>query len=240
MKNFYVPDLSDKRIYYAAEKLSDYGYTQTEKSEQADFLLLGVNPDKRYLIDGIPIFAGNISGNNIFDYTKEELFSAKNAYLTAEATVADMITNSPRSLINSKILIVGYGRIGKALLRYLSPFTSNITVCARSLVQRSNAAMCNARVIDFDSLTMPQQYDFLINTVPHPVINKFELAALNEECMIFDLASFPGGVDKHLASAHGNLLIQARGLPALYSPKSAGCIVAETVFNIIEKGRVFV
>ncbi|MGN0531988.1 MAG: NAD(P)-dependent oxidoreductase [Eubacterium sp.] len=238
MKTFYVPDLSDKRVLYAVDRLTQLGYKHVDRLDTANFLLLGVNPNKAYLTDSVPIFAGNISGNNIFDYTKEEAFATKNAYLTAEATVAKMITDFDTSIIGTKVLICGYGRIAKALHYYLSPFTCHITICARDEVQRCNAVMHGANSININELSFSSNYDFIINTVPHPIFNKNELSAINNDCIILDLASFPGGVDKHIAKAQGKTLIEARGLPALYSPKSAGYVVADTIHSMISEGRV--
>lgn len=238
MKTFYVPDMSDKRVLYAVDRLTQLGYKQADTLNTADFVLLGVNPDKAHLTDSVPIFAGNISGNNIFDYTKEEAFATKNAYLTAEATVAKMITDFDTSIIGTRVLICGYGRIAKALHYYLLPFTRNITVCARDEVQRCNAAMHGANSINISDLLLPSEYDFIINTIPHPIFNKNELSAVNDNCIILDLASFPGGVDKHIAKVQGRTLIEARGLPALYSPKSAGYVVADTIHSMISEGRV--
>ncbi len=72
MIKFYAPDLSDKRISYAADSLEKHGYRRVFDEKNADFLLLGVNSDYK---SDIP-FA---------DYKNNELFALKNAYLTAEA-----------------------------------------------------------------------------------------------------------------------------------------------------------
>lgn len=236
-KKFYSPDLSDKRIYYASKYLEKTGYQQVENCQNADFVLLGVNPDKKYLSHDIPIYAGNVSADNVFDYTKSEGFAAENAYVTAESALATAITLSEKSLINSSVLLTGYGRISKALHRYLSAFTTDITVSARNPLQRASACLNNAKAIDFDSLKANGNYDFIFNTVPHPVFNEEELSQISPKTLLIDLASFPGGVDKHIAKSKNINLITARGLPAKYSPETAGKIVAETVNTMIMEGK---
>lgn len=222
---FNAPDKSDKRIEYAAKELCKMGY---EENENADFILLGVNPKINEEFS-IPCFAGNVSGKNIIDYTKDEAFAIKNAYLTAEAAISLAVQNSENSLINSSVLITGFGRIGKALARYLQPFTSKITVCARSEEATALAASLSFSAKGFEDLSDCSKYDFIFNTVPHPIFNKQELISIKDEALLIDLASFPGGVDVHFSEHYSVNLIIARGLPAKYSPKAAGIIVAQTV-----------
>lgn len=232
---FFTPDLSDKRIEFAAKSLQDMGYINTDSEDKADFVLLGVNPAGTLLKHDIPCFAGNVSANNIYDYTKNEMFALKNAYLTAEGALSLAIEGSSKSLINSRILITGYGRIAKALHKYLAPFTNDITVCARSIDAQTLAQMNGAKAVNFDSLQDKSEYDFIFSTVPHPVFNETELAAIKKDAVIIDLASFPGGVDVHFAKHFGLNLIVARGLPAKYSPESAGKVVAQTVDTMVRE-----
>ena len=55
---------------------------------------------------------------------------------------------------------------------------------------------------------------------------------------MIDLASFPGGVDKHYALSRKINLIEARGLPGKFSPETAGHIVAEAVDQVIREGKI--
>ena len=228
---FSAPDKSDKRIEYAANALVEMGY---KESDNPDFMMFGVNPklDREY---EIPCFAGNISGKNIIDYTKDEAFAIENAFLTAEGAIAIACNSSDLSLINSNVLITGYGRIAKALHRYLEPYTKSITVCARSTDAQALAKSNGANVIDFPMLSDSKEFDFIFNTVPHPVFNERELKSMKKIATIIDLASFPGGVDRNFAEYLGLNMIIARGLPAKCSPKSAGIIVANTINRLVRE-----
>ena len=236
---FITPDLTDNRIVYASKALEEKGLVKTENPDNADFVLLGVNPDKHFLQYSIPVFAGNISSEqaaiNIYDYTKNEGFALRNAYLTAEGALSLAISESEKSLINASVLITGYGRIGKALHRYLSPFTSNITVCARGIPARAEAESKGANTVSFDKLEDNSVYDFIFNTVPHPVFNAKELSSVRGDAMMIDLASFPGGIDKHIARVNSIKLLTARGLPSKYSPQNAGETVAQAVEEMIKE-----
>ncbi len=228
-RRFYAPDRSDKRIAYAAAFLEDMRYVAVQNKEQADFVLLGINPPQELLCTDIPCFAGNATKNGVYDYTKDECFAAANAYLTAEGAIQYAIQHSEGSLVNAEILITGYGRIGKALQRYLSPFSRYITICARSDSARVNAEANGAQAIPFDELTDCAEYDYIFNTVPHPVFGESVLKTVRKDIVLMELASLPGGIDRHIAAHLGLNFVHAGGLPAKCSPKAAGSIVATTV-----------
>lgn len=233
MTKFFLPETTDKRIVYACEYLEKRGFSRVNCLNNADFVLLGVNPKDFTDYSEIPVFAGNVCSNNVFDYTKNEAFALQNAYLTAEGAVALACQSSDISLVGSNILIIGYGRIAKALHKYLSVFTSDITVCARDINARALAQCNNANTIDIAKLKNKNSYDFVFNTVPHPVLNEAELRSMKDGVTVLDLASFPGGVDTHFAKSLNINLVIARGLPAKFSPKSAGIIVGRAVENMI-------
>ena len=235
LKRFITPDLSDKRIIYAKQYLEEKGFENVENKNNANFILLGVNPTNQYLTSALPVFAGNTDSRNVFDYTKDEGFALENAFLTAEGAVSLAISESEISLINSKILIIGYGRIGKALHRYLAAFTGNITVCVRSTAATVNAQCLCADAIGFNELNNLEGFDFIFNTVPHPVLGDSELKTADRRMVIMELASFPGGIDKHIAKHLDLRYIEARGLPSKFSPESAGRIVGKTVEKMIRE-----
>lgn len=233
MKDFYCDTSMDNRLAFACEYLEKQGYTKADTFEKADFTLLGVNPKEFTKYTSKPTFAGNVCAGNLYDYTKDEIFARENAFLTAEGAISLAVENSKNSMINSNILIIGFGRIAKALLHLLKPFSKNITVCARKEIDRNTAKLYGYETITFNQID--ETFDYIFNTVPHPVINKTELLKLKDDVMIVDLASFPGGVDMHYANVFKKNVIVARGLPAKYSPKTAGEAVAKSVLRIIER-----
>ena len=68
------------------------------------------------------------------------------------------------------------------------------------------------------------------------MFNEQELLFVDKDTLIMDLASFPGGVDKHFAKSYNLNLMIARGLPAKFSPYNAGIVVAQTVDAMIKGG----
>lgn len=213
-------------MLFAKSELENIGYSAVSKAENADFILVAPN-NKEY--------KDNPAVINYFD---DEEFLLKNAFLTAETATALAIVNSAGALAGSDVLILGYGRIAKGLLKYLSSFTSRITVCARSKNARAEAQCSGAEVCGFENLTDLKRYDFVFNTIPFPVFTKNELSLLKKECVLIELASLPGGIDKHYAELSGLNYIAGGRLPARFAPQKAGILVAQAVDKTIREGRV--
>ena len=57
------------------------------------------------------------------------------------------------------------------------------------------------------------KFDIIINTVPAIILKKEQIEKLNKECLIVDIASFPGGVDKQAIKEYGIQYIFASSLP---------------------------
>lgn len=237
MRKFFVPYKDDKRMIYACEYLVKNGLTETVDKASADFVLLPV-PVKKYMLEGLEnnlVFygAGDYKG---YDYNKNEIFQQKNAYLTTEGAIALFKESSDISLYTANVLIVGYGRIAKALHKALNAFGSRVTVCSRSDISRVQAMANGAECIGFSDLSEKRYFDVIFNTVPNVVFTKNEIDVMDSDTAFIDLASFPGGIDSHYAR-HKNLnVIDGRGLPSKYSVKSAGYLIGETVMSMIKEG----
>lgn len=234
--SFAVPYTQDKRMLYAAQYLEEHGFKYKESIDDCDFALLPVPAKKEMFecLNGKPAFFGKGEYTNGYDYMKNEAYVLKNAYLTAEGAVTCLEINTDYSLIGSKILIIGYGRIAQALHKILSAYGSDITICSRSCVSGAQVQFSGAKHISFAQLKEPADYDIVINTVPHIVLTKDELTAQKKGVLILDLASFPGGVDTLVANSLKMKLINGRGMPSKYTQKTAGEIIGEAVMNIIE------
>ena len=172
------------------------------------------------------------------DYYENESFALRNAYLTAEGAVQLAMGTLKKSLGRSKIAIIGYGRIGKALGSLLSAFHADTTVFARRHEVRVLAEEegLKARKANFHNESIFEEhetFDVIFNTVPERIIPNELLISLPEETAIIELASPPGGFDADIAVQSGIEVINGRGLPGKYAPETAGRIVAETVLQYL-------
>lgn len=189
----------------------------------------------------IPVLGGCVPDSlnqkyaNIFDYAKSERFLVQNAKLTAEGTLAEIIEHSDKTLYGSEILITGGGRIATELVRLLKPFSDNITVTARRDKVRAEFIHSGVNATDTSDLSL-DGYDFIINTVPHLLIDESALKTAKADAMLFDLATSPCGIDFDAAKELNLSAFLLPGLPGKYSPAAAARAIADEI-EIILKGN---
>lgn len=170
------------------------------------------------------------------DILKREELAVLNAVPTAEGAVCILIEELPITLMDSTILIVGYGRIGKILAKMLHGFGSEVWVAARKY---SDIAWIEAQ--GFKPVPMSQlaryvsDMDAIVNTVPSLVITKDILEKTRSGCFLLDLASSPGGIDFKAAEVLGFKVKWSLGIPGKVAPLTAGDIIRRTIYNIIEE-----
>ena len=173
------------------------------------------------------------------DYFEDECFTVKNAYLTAEGAIQLAMEATEKSLKDSKFSIMGYGRIGRALGSLLKAFNANVTVWARKdealALASENGLHTNKLGINTDISDLSQNYDIIFNTVPERIIPNEVLLAMSPKTVLIELASLPGGFDPDIAAQCEIKVVDGRGLPARYAPKSAGKILSDTIIQHLKQ-----
>lgn len=172
----------------------------------------------------------------IIDYFKREEMQVYNAIPTAEGAIQVAMENLPVILHRSNVLVLGYGRIGKALSNAIHSLGANTHVAARNfgdLAWIENLKYYPIQLKDIDQYL--NRMDVIFNTIPALVLTKDQLRNVRENSLIIDLASKPGGVDFEAAKDLGINAIHSLGLPGKYAPVSAAHIIKETIYNIIEE-----
>lgn len=196
--------------------------------------------DSSKLIVGGMIDAPHGRKLNIVDYGKREEFSILNAIPTAEAAIEIAIRETKATLFGSECMVVGYGKIGKVLTRLLIGFGAEVTACARKEADLAWIKAAGAKAVLTGELHEHiEKSDIIFNTVPHPVINRRELAKCKKETVIIDLASAPGGTDFGTAEQLGIKTIWALSLPGKTAPVSAAGIVKDTILSIIREENIW-
>lgn len=175
-------------------------------------------------------------GAKCIDILNREELAVLNAVPTAEGAVCILIEELPITLMDSRVLIVGYGRIGKILAKMLQGFGSEIWVAARKY---SDIAWIEAQGFKPVPINQLARYvsdmDAIVNTVPSLVITKEILEKTRNGCFLLDLASSPGGIDFKAADALGFKVKWSLGIPGRVAPLTAGNIIRRTIYNIIEE-----
>ncbi len=165
-----------------------------------------------------------------YDFMSMEKVAEKNAYITAEATLAEILKNSCYSIREQKFVVAGFGKCGKEIAALLKKLGGNVTILARKHQDRKQAKECGYNAVDF-SYGPQEAYDAgtLINTVPAKVINRSIIGEMHKNAIIVDIASSPGGCDKEAAKEYGVKLIHALSLPAIYTTHSSAKVLADAV-----------
>lgn len=164
-------------------------------------------------------------GAGVLDLAECEDFLEENARLTAEGALGRLLTTSARALSDMRVGIIGYGRIGRYLLRYLMLLGSKIRLYTRREAVRREVGM-----FEIESELMCENADFanldlLINTSPAPFPRKAN--GLGYSTRIIELASgsnFQPEVEVEKMPA----------IPALMYPKTAGELYAKYILKGLE------
>lgn len=172
----------------------------------------------------------------LVDYFEREELVVMNAMVTAEGAIQIALEESAITLYGAKILLTGYGRITKALVRQLSGFGADVTVTARSFSDLAWARIMGARAIHLPAVnSILPTVDIVINTVPATIFSEERLRLLKDDCLFIDLASKKGVEDFELAKNLGIRTIWALSLPGKVAPVTAGGIIADTIHNILSE-----
>ncbi|OGO93261.1 MAG: hypothetical protein A2Y17_02760 [Clostridiales bacterium GWF2_38_85] len=194
--------------------------------------------DKQILIGGLTKGLSDICSNEIVDYFEDEELQILNAIPTAEGAIGIAMDLLPITLHNSDCLVVGFGRVAKALAHDLLGLGANVTVMAR---KRSDFAYCNVygyKTANFSSLTNGiGKYDIIFNTVPEKLFTYEVLEKVGKNTAIIDLASKPGGIDFDSAKRLGLTVNWALSLPGKVAPITAGKIIKKSIFGLLTQRR---
>lgn len=172
----------------------------------------------------------------IIDIMKREELAVLNTISTAEGTIEIAIANTNKIIHGSKVLILGFGRIGKVLARKLAGLSAKVTCAARkdedlAWIKAYGHMETNIMLIG-ENLS---EYDIIINTVPHLILNEERMKYVKDDCLLIDLASNPGGIDKKAAKDRNLKLIWALALPGKVAPVTTAEFIKETVYNILKE-----
>lgn len=191
-----------------------------------------------------PVLGGRISGAvralteandiRIVDYLEREELAVLNAIPTAEGAVEIAMQELPITLHDSKCLVLGYGRVGKVLSKYLKALEAHVTVSARKCADLAWVATDGLTAVHIDDLAgVVGECDVIFNTIPAMVLDAELLSKIKSDCLLVDLASKPGGVDFKTAGHLGIKTIWALSLPGKVAPITAGAIIKQTIINIL-------
>lgn len=196
-------------------------YTRDGKTVNAPFAKGAISLEELFAICGSkPVLGGMLPEKGIHADYYDEIMVLQNADVTAEAALLTAGARSGTTFAGGKALILGYGRIGKALANKLKALGCFVTVAARKEADRALARLSGHSAVDcVTAETLFAGMDFVFNTVPTELFGEEVFDALPERIPVVDLAD---GIS-------GTRVIKAPGLPGKYAPEKAGEILAEAV-----------
>jgi dipicolinate synthase subunit A len=170
----------------------------------------------------------------ILQYADDEEIAILNSIPTAEGTLQFAMEELPITIHGSKVVVVGFGRVGISVARTFKALGAQVTVVARRKASLARATeMACATILMDNWAQIVSTTDLIINTVPARVIDDSIIMKLSSQTVIIDLASAPGGTDFEAARHRNIKAILAPGLPGLVAPKTAGAILASTIPKLI-------
>ncbi|MEG1791428.1 MAG: NAD(P)-dependent oxidoreductase [Clostridia bacterium] len=246
MKRVFILDKSDNRIERLGSLMQMRGHkvlnadALISEDEKAIYIFAPNYLLKSQKLSSIPnnsiIYCGRsdfdytleISSRNIdvFEYSKDEEFSIKNADYTAEATLFLMLGLMDYQLVDAKVLIIGFGRCGRAMCKYLYNLRANLTI----MTDKPYEAMLFGAATSYENENFGK-YDVIINTAPRNVISDLQLEKLKKGVIVIDLASSPYGLNHIKARELGINSDIYPALPARFRVESA----TRAIFDFISK-----
>ncbi len=173
---------------------------------------------------------------NYLDITQEESFAILNAIPTAEGAIQRAMEMTDITIHGSKVLVLGYGRIGKSLSRMLKGIGAKVTVEARKDEDLSWIIENGYKPVHLKDLerVLPYQ-DIIFNTIPHLILDKEKLTKINKKAVIIDVSSYPGGVDFDAAKEMGIKTSLDLGLPGIVAPRTSAEIIYKIMMGYLQE-----
>ena len=144
---------------------------------------------------------------------------------TAQAAIRILLEELPVTLADAQVAVIGYGRIGRVLTDLLKAMGAEVCVASRGAAHTAQT-MPTGEYGPFLSCC-----DAVVNTAPAPVLPAEALERTRADCLILDLASAPGGVDREAAARLHRRVRWELGLPGREFPVSAGRIIQAAVMR---------
>ncbi len=158
-------------------------------------------------------------------------YALLNAVPTAEGAIMKAIEMTPFTLWKSRVLVIGYGRVGKVLCDRLKGLKCDITVSARKSSDFALLDTLSINHIKTDKVPeKAQNYDIIFNTIDITLFNENKKNL--KKTLLIDLSS-NGCIDFKAAYELGINAVKLPALPGKVAPDTAGKILTQTVLEII-------
>ena len=175
------------------------------------------------------------TGRNVVPMFARDDMAILNSIPTAEGTLKVAIEHTDFMIHGSKVMVLGYGRVGKTIARLFAAVGAKVLVGARKEADLARIIEVGLTPFQLKDLRDEVNHvDICINTIPHMVLTPEVLDKMNRDSLIIDVASRPGGTDFEYAKEKGIKALLELGIPGKVAPKSAGAIIAKVLMDLLE------
>jgi len=245
----YYIDISDARNIFVKnwlvekeEIVLDFNEQSLEKMIEGDILVFA--PSKKFNIDDIKtlpkkikLISGNLTDEckeivkqkeiDYFNLMEDEIFSVKNANLTAEGVLARILEHSPKSIYENNVLILGGGRIAIALSVLLSKLGVKFSIVSYNNVKFPRYYLytqkCFYKKTFIDEI---KDYDVIVNTIPTILFEEKDLNKIAKDTIFLETASVNCLSEEKLNHFQ---YIKCPALPTKYCIQTAGRYMYEAI-----------
>ena len=187
-------------------------------------------------LKGKKIIAGKIPeelfSDGCIDVLKDEKLTMLNTIPTAEGAIAKAIEETDITIENSNCMVLGFGRVGKILSYKLKQLGAKVYAESRNEKMLAEIMAYGYKPINFNEIEKNIcKMDIIFNTIPAKILDKDKLIFMNNQSIIIDLASKPGGVDFDVANKMKIKAILYSGIPGKIAPKTS----AQNIKKVIQK-----
>lgn len=169
-----------------------------------------------------------------YDFLCSPTLALANAEITAEGMLAILLQQTPYILLNTELLLLGFGRCGMLLAQKLQAIGVQVTVYEIDANKRNLAgAMGFATVLPEGLPTVLPNCELLVNTAPTLVLTYDLLCLLPKNAMLFELASPPGGIDAQATKELQLFYQNCPALPGRTAPQTAGELLAKDLLHYL-------
>ena len=176
------------------------------------------------------------SNTKIIDLLDREELVVLNTISTAEGAIQIAMEETTRTIHESNVLVLGFGRVGKILANMLKGIGANVFCEARKNVDLAWIKAYGYEPIRLNELENSLgKFNIIINTIPSIILEEKQLEKVNKDCLIIDLASNPGGIDRNSAKKLGIKTIWALSLPGKVAPLTSAEFIKDTIYNILKE-----
>lgn len=168
----------------------------------------------------------------VIDLMESEELAVLNAIATAEGAIEVAMKNTSKTIQGSKVLILGFGRIGKVLAKKLQALSASLEVAVRKKEDKAWIEAYGYKSIDIHRLQENlSQYDIIMNTVPQLILTTENLQYVDKECLLIDLASKPGGTDLKAVEKLKLKFVWALALPGKVAPVTSAKYIKDIIYQ---------